>query len=337
MRPSFDGARHEREELQFHRESSRHVRDALTALCGLPPVMAVESSRTLPMARAVFAQAKIVHVLEGRALVETALGPHELRPGSALTLGAGVWCSLRPSPMVRTWTLYLDETFLRMQMSWFLPDKGRVRPGVHPYEWDGSPLVLEPGMMTLRRLEPLWRQLSIVSDRGVEPERAAARAVALFARAVELSLPVLLTPGHACETAEMPRRSPVAGRLSSSAATGHAAHAAQMLRTRMAEPWSVDRLASRVALSRSHLTRLFTARIGLAPMRFLTEVRLTEFTRLIEETDLPVTSAAREVGWNDSRVAAAWFRRRYGVSPSSFRLHPHPSNDDQVAVREQHR
>jgi transcriptional regulator GlxA family with amidase domain len=92
----------------------------------------------------------------------------------------------------------------------------------------------------------------------------------------------------------------------------------------MAERWTVDRLAAAVSLSRSQLTRTFTAHVGASPLRFLTEIRLTEFTRLVEETDLPIGVAARQVGWEDSRVAAAWFRRRYGISPSLYRRNPHP-------------
>ncbi|GAA2583950.1 hypothetical protein GCM10009862_23810 [Microbacterium binotii] len=51
----------------------------------------------------------------------------------------------------------------------------------------------------------------------------------------------------------------------------------------------------------------------------LIELRLTEFTRLIEETDLTITEAARSVGWNDPRVATIRFQRRYGITPSRYR------------------
>lgn len=51
----------------------------------------------------------------------------------------------------------------------------------------------------------------------------------------------------------------------------------------------------------------------------LIELRLTEFTRLIEETGLTITEAARSVGWNDPRVATIRFQRRYGITPSRYR------------------
>lgn len=273
------------------------------------------------MRRAVFDSAKIVHVLEGSARVETALGTHELSSGSAFALGAGRWCSLVPLRAVRVWTIYVDEEFLRAQMGWALPVRSRVIPGMHPLDWTGAPLVLKPGIDNLRRIEPIWRQLSVINSSNLPPEKAAARAVALFAWAVELSVEALVVSDLA--GIEAAGRSPVQGTLSSSSA-GQAGLAARALRSRMAEAWSVERLAGEVALSRTHLTRLFSVEYGIAPIRFLTEVRLTEFTRLIEETDLTVEAAARAVGWTDSRVAAIWFRRRFGVSPSQFRRSPHP-------------
>jgi AraC-like DNA-binding protein len=273
------------------------------------------------MRRAVFTSAKIVHVMEGAASVETPFGTYELSAGSAFALGAGMWCSLAPVHAIRVWTIYVDEDFLRTQMGWALPVRSRVIPGMHPLDWTGAPLVLKPGIDNLRRIEPIWRQMSVLSGSQLPPEKAAARAVALFTWAVELSVEALVVPGPAMVEAWQP--SPVLGNLSSSS-VGQAGRAATVLRSRMTEAWTVERLAGEVALSRTHLTRLFTAQFGVAPIRFLTEARLTEFTRLIEETDLTVDAAARTVGWMDSRVAAMWFRRRFGISPSQFRRSPHP-------------
>ncbi|MEV8025306.1 hypothetical protein [Microbacterium sp. NPDC080220] len=159
--------------------------------------------------RAVFGHAKIVHVLEGAAHIETATGIHELTPGYAMALGAGMWCSVRLDPTVRLWTLYFDESFLRSHMRWVLADTTRVRPGVHPDAWDGSALVLQPGVDILHRIEPLWRQISLVNETA-PPEVATTRLISLFSRAVEIALPTLLADDGA-----VPERFvlPVRGRL----------------------------------------------------------------------------------------------------------------------------
>ncbi|MFF2267410.1 helix-turn-helix transcriptional regulator [Cellulosimicrobium cellulans] len=92
----------------------------------------------------------------------------------------------------------------------------------------------------------------------------------------------------------------------------------------MDEFWDLPTLARAATMSRAHLTRLFARHVGIAPMRYLAEIRLTEFARLVEETDLSIGQAARMVGWADPRVASARFYRRFGLTPSRFRLSPHP-------------
>ncbi|MDQ4113831.1 MAG: AraC family transcriptional regulator [Actinomycetota bacterium] len=303
---------------------------AAEAIAGL--MTAVEATRTLPTSRAVFPYVKVVHVLDGAAELEDASGTFLLRPGSALALGSGRWCRILPTPQVRLWTVYAEESFFRTQMAWFLPSKERVRFGVHPHNWDGSPSLLHPGLATLHCLEPIWRQMSVMHDGTNPPESVAVRTVELLAKWMRVVLPVF---GVLDDEADHGGKiwTPVNGQLVDSTAVGQIAHATALLRERMEEPWSVAGLARAVALSRTHMTRLFTRHTGVSPMRYLTEVRLTEFTRLVEETDFSVARAASAVGWSDPRIASAWFRRRFGIMPSQYRLNPHPHCVDEVVTR----
>lgn len=286
----------------------------------LAVLTAVESVRTSPTSRTVFAHAKIMHVMSGTALVETAHGSRRLTPGMSLALGKGHWCRVMPQSRVRLWTIYTDEEFLRAQMAWFLPDERRVHPGVHPHQWDGGVIVIDPGTVALRQIEPLWRQMSVLHADTQEPELVAARTVELFARWIGIVLPSFLTT----EPRLRPLRAPINGHLTDSSAVGQLGRAMTLLRERMDQHWTVAALAREVALSRTHLTRLFALHAGAAPMRFLTEIRLTEFVRLIEETDLSIAHAANAVGWSDPRVASTWFHRRFGITPSRYRLTAHP-------------
>lgn len=306
------------------RQGCRNSPDGQSAL----PVSAVESVRTAPMRRAVFCVSKIVYVMEGAATISTAYGAYELRPGHTFLLGSGNWCSLAPRPAVRVWTVYADESFVRTQLSWALPIRSRVLPGAHPLDWSGKPLVADLGIERLRLIEPIWREMSRLDLLDVPPEQIAARALTLTGQAMELSIEALIIPGLPIEPFDLPRH--ILGNLSASTAASQVSRAAMLLRTRMAESWTVDRLANEVALSRTHLTRLFATQYGVAPIRYLIEVRLTEFTRLVEETDLTIKSASRRVGWMDSRVASSWFRRRFGLSPSQFRRSPHPFVESQA-------
>lgn len=273
--------------------------------------------------RVIPAEIKILHILEGAAEISTAQGRYLLMPGMALALGAGEWCQMRPRQYVRLWAVYSDERFLCEQMAWFLPDKTRLRAGVHPHDWDGSPLVLHPGVSTLRRVEPIWRQLSVLGNGTKSPEVVAVRTVELFAGWVGLVTPAFLAPDAAANS-DGTELSQAGGLLMSISLAGHVGRAVQLLRDRMAESWTTTALARSVAVSRTHLTRLFVACTGFPPMRYLTEIRLTEFTRLIDETDWTVARAAGAVGWRDPRVASRWFSRRYGITPSQYRASGRP-------------
>ena len=283
------------------------------------PLAVLESVRTRPIAPVAFTHAKIVHIMSGSLRIRTAAGERTLSAGDAMVLGGGMWCEAIPSPQVRAWTIYLDQDFLRAHMLWALPGPEHVRPGLHPAGWDGRALFFHPGAALFVRAEPLMRKMSVISHQsGVD---AAAKLMALFAHAVELSIPVLVTDSATSTRAA----DGVVGPLAASPVSSEARRAAELMRTEIARPWLLDEVAGLVALSKSQLSRRFIAEFGLPPMRWLTEIRTTEFSRLIEETTIPVEAAARLVGWADRRVAATWFRHRFGVSPTQFRRQPPPA------------
>jgi transcriptional regulator GlxA family with amidase domain len=100
---------------------------------------------------------------------------------------------------------------------------------------------------------------------------------------------------------------------------GHAIAAINVLRTRIAEPWTLSLLAEEVHLSRSQLARSFDAAVGLSPMAYLRHIRVERMTRLLVSTDLSVAEAARSVGWKDPFHASRCFHAAYGISPTEFR------------------
>jgi AraC family transcriptional regulator len=321
----------------MERTGRTHGKPRNTLSITISPVglVAIESERSLPTSRVVFECAKILNVIEGAVDVETADGSVTLTPGMSLALGKGRWCKLRPRPMVRVWTIYVDEDFLRTQMAWFLPDVRRIRAGLQPHQWNGGALVYDAGARTLHEVEPVWRQLSVLCSETSPPEMIATRMLELFARWVRIVVPTFLTPGLEASTG-IPAEGPINGHLTDSTMVGHIGGAVRLLRENMDKPWTAESLARVVALSRTHLNRLFLQHTGITPMRFLTEVRLTEFTRLVEETDFTVGHAANTVGWSDPRVASTWFRRRFGLTPMQYRASPHPAwnEGEEPGVRE---
>lgn len=278
------------------------------------PLTVVEKIHHSPVAPAVFEHAKLVHVMAGRSVIETESGTFLVGPGDVLVLAAGTRAWATPQPSVRTWTMYLDEAFLRQQMCWALPEHVPLKQGVPPASWDGTPLHLRLSSAQLGRLEPIFRQMSLTTANV--SHTAPARLIALFGSALDVVVPALVDD-HPPKSD--PREARKVARPGGLPMRAEVQKTVRMIEEDLTRRWLVEELASAVALSRSHLNRLFVRHLGAAPKQLVTELRLTEFTRLIEETDLPLAAASRQVGWEDPRLASKHFARRYGVTPSRYR------------------
>ena len=72
-------------------------------------------------------------------------------------------------------------------------------------------------------------------------------------------------------------------------------------------------------MSVSQLVRVFTDAYGKTPVAFLTMIRAEELARLLRDTDLPIESAMRQVGWHSRGHAAQLFRQYVGITPIEYR------------------
>jgi AraC-like DNA-binding protein len=88
------------------------------------------------------------------------------------------------------------------------------------------------------------------------------------------------------------------------------------------QPWTVNSLAEVAVMSRSAFSERFRARVGRAPIRYLTELRLTRAARLLRSTDATVADVARSVGYGSEETLSRAFKARFGESPSAFRARP---------------
>lgn len=91
------------------------------------------------------------------------------------------------------------------------------------------------------------------------------------------------------------------------------------LAERPAEPWTVDRMAALVHLSRSALTDRFRRATGHSPMRLLRAVRMNLARRLLAEQRLAITRVAFEVGYGSVAAFSRAFATDHGVSPLAWR------------------
>jgi len=86
-----------------------------------------------------------------------------------------------------------------------------------------------------------------------------------------------------------------------------------------ARDWSLDELASLAAASRATLVRAFNKAAGVAPLAFLTEIRLGLARRKLMAGEGSIGEIADEVGYQSEAALSRAFLRRYGIRPGSAR------------------
>jgi AraC family transcriptional activator of mtrCDE len=83
--------------------------------------------------------------------------------------------------------------------------------------------------------------------------------------------------------------------------------------------WTLDELAAHAAASRATLVRAFRATCGIAPLAFLTGLRLGLARRRLETTADAIAQIAADVGYHSEAALSRAFQRRFGVRPRSVR------------------
>jgi AraC-like DNA-binding protein len=95
-----------------------------------------------------------------------------------------------------------------------------------------------------------------------------------------------------------------------------------------AAPWTVERLGIQAGLSRAAFARRFTALAGQPPLTYLTWWRMTIAARMLRDSDAPLSTVAKQVGYGSEFAFAAAFKRHLGTAPGKYRRQTrHPYAD----------
>jgi AraC-like DNA-binding protein len=86
--------------------------------------------------------------------------------------------------------------------------------------------------------------------------------------------------------------------------------------------WTVDELASNVAMSRATFARRFSALVGESPHAYVTRWRMNLAARLLRTTSDSAERIAASVGYDSPTAFGAAFRKHLSVSPGIYRSHP---------------
>lgn len=101
--------------------------------------------------------------------------------------------------------------------------------------------------------------------------------------------------------------------------------ALKLMHGRPAEPWTLDRLAREVNMSRSAFAERFAAFVQLPPMQYLAHWRLQLAARMLADGTANVAQAAAAVGYQSEAAFNRAFKRQVGESPGAWRRGGRPA------------
>lgn len=91
------------------------------------------------------------------------------------------------------------------------------------------------------------------------------------------------------------------------------------IKSRYAEPITLEDLASSVFISQFHFCRVFRKDTGLTPGRYLAAVRMFEAKRLLMTTSLRVADIVCGVGYSSTGTFTTRFSSMVGLTPTQYR------------------
>lgn len=92
-----------------------------------------------------------------------------------------------------------------------------------------------------------------------------------------------------------------------------------LMELHMAEPISMELLCSKLAISVKTLERLFKKEVDMSPVSYYRTIRLDVARRMLEDSDNSIMGIALDCGFGDLSYFGRCFRKKYGVSPRSYR------------------
>lgn len=84
-------------------------------------------------------------------------------------------------------------------------------------------------------------------------------------------------------------------------------------------PITIEDIAGYTGVCRSHLYRMFQKVLKKSPKDYVEEYRLRQARQLLGETDLPITTIAHSVGYEDNLYFSKAFKKHTGKTPSDYR------------------
>lgn len=105
-------------------------------------------------------------------------------------------------------------------------------------------------------------------------------------------------------------------------ATGRMKHIMAYMEAHYTADLRLAGLAALADMTPNYFCRCFRQAVGQSPMEYLIRYRLAQAQYALRTTDQSITDIALENGFDDVSYFIRAFRRRYGITPRQYRLHP---------------
>ncbi len=84
---------------------------------------------------------------------------------------------------------------------------------------------------------------------------------------------------------------------------------------------SVEKIANKIGVSESYLYALFKKELGISPIAYLNDIKLSHACMLLEYTEKSISDIAEECNIYDQYYFSKLFKKKYGSSPLQYRKH----------------
>jgi AraC-like DNA-binding protein len=82
--------------------------------------------------------------------------------------------------------------------------------------------------------------------------------------------------------------------------------------------FSVEDLSHHLGISRATLYKKIISLTGKSPLEFIRTIRMQQAAQLLEKSQLTVAEVAYQVGFNNPKYFAKYFKEEFSVLPSDY-------------------
>lgn len=92
-----------------------------------------------------------------------------------------------------------------------------------------------------------------------------------------------------------------------------------LIHKKLAYSWSIESLAREAGMSRTLYIDRFKKAVGMTPMKYITNWRMTKASQLLKSSEIPLSQIGEQIGYQSETSFNRSFKQRYNVSPGKFR------------------